>query len=513
MAGGDRQGGTLAGPKHSGQFGGAAPDALLVLLHALASLHDENGDVAVPGLRREEWTGASYSDDEFRDLAEVVPGRCLSSGPAAWASESGPGPAITVTRRRRTARRRALNAVVPHARAKLGLRDPSGGGPRRGAGGADPASRRAAAVRDRARGRGCPDRLGGVFLRMDPKTELGARVRHDRIESPVDGLCVDAGDGDRQGHRRTARRPGSRPGGPARARQAGSSDPSGGGPRRGGQGSLDLERDPRTAAAFEMPDQRRLASGGVFLRMDPKTGELGAWRHEPALRARSTGCASMPVTVIAGPGPGRSPRPPVPKKGVQARSQPGSRNSSSLLEAPVHFLAAQPRARRRRRSRRAARRAHAAGRARAAHVAELTAVLRAGERAPTRTPAMPRSPMVRVGTPGRRLVSAISIASGREQLGGRFGGNVVNALAISSSLDHELGETGGFPPHARRAPTWTRMFDFESAAPRPKIAPSRSVASRTAGSHFDTSPSGDERRSGRTGARSARLLELGSRRR
>ena len=48
---------TLAGPKHSGQFGGAAPDALITLLHALAALHDEHGDVAVPGLRREEWTG------------------------------------------------------------------------------------------------------------------------------------------------------------------------------------------------------------------------------------------------------------------------------------------------------------------------------------------------------------------------------------------------------------------------------------------------------------------------
>ena len=35
------------------------------------SLHDENGDVAVPGLRREEWTGASYSDEEFRELAEI----------------------------------------------------------------------------------------------------------------------------------------------------------------------------------------------------------------------------------------------------------------------------------------------------------------------------------------------------------------------------------------------------------------------------------------------------------
>src|SRR4051794_26990851 len=46
---------TLAGPKHSGQFGGAAPDALIALLHALSSLHDEHGDVTVPGLRREEW--------------------------------------------------------------------------------------------------------------------------------------------------------------------------------------------------------------------------------------------------------------------------------------------------------------------------------------------------------------------------------------------------------------------------------------------------------------------------
>ena len=40
---------TLAGPKHSGQFGGAAPDALIALIHALATLHDENGDVAVAG--------------------------------------------------------------------------------------------------------------------------------------------------------------------------------------------------------------------------------------------------------------------------------------------------------------------------------------------------------------------------------------------------------------------------------------------------------------------------------
>src|SRR5262249_2020596 len=46
---------TLAGPKHSGQFGGAAPDALLSLVRAIAALYDEQGNVAVPGLRREEW--------------------------------------------------------------------------------------------------------------------------------------------------------------------------------------------------------------------------------------------------------------------------------------------------------------------------------------------------------------------------------------------------------------------------------------------------------------------------
>ncbi len=87
---------TLAGPKHSGQFGGAAPDALIALLHALASLHDERGDVAVPGLRREEWTGASYSDDEFRELAEVEPGLPFF-GTGGLGERIWTGPSITVT--------------------------------------------------------------------------------------------------------------------------------------------------------------------------------------------------------------------------------------------------------------------------------------------------------------------------------------------------------------------------------------------------------------------------------
>ena len=112
---------TLVGPKHSGQYGGAAPDALVVLLHALASLHDEHGDVAVEGLRREEWTGASYSEDEFRELAEVAAGLPLSArgglGSRVWS-----GPAITVTGIDVPSVDNALNAVSPRTRASLNLR-------------------------------------------------------------------------------------------------------------------------------------------------------------------------------------------------------------------------------------------------------------------------------------------------------------------------------------------------------------------------------------------------------
>ncbi|HEY7693574.1 MAG TPA: M20/M25/M40 family metallo-hydrolase [Gaiellaceae bacterium] len=112
---------TLGGPKHSGQFGGAAPDSLLALIRALAGLVDENGDVAVAGLRREEWTGASYTDDEFRELAEVLPGVPFVGtggiGERIWS-----GPAITVTGIDVLPVDKAVNAVVPHARAKVSLR-------------------------------------------------------------------------------------------------------------------------------------------------------------------------------------------------------------------------------------------------------------------------------------------------------------------------------------------------------------------------------------------------------
>jgi acetylornithine deacetylase/succinyl-diaminopimelate desuccinylase-like protein len=86
---------TLESNKHSGQFGGAAPDALTVLLCALATLWEESGDVAVEGLRREEWTGASYTDAEFRMLAEIEEGLPIK-GTGGIGSKIWSGPGITV---------------------------------------------------------------------------------------------------------------------------------------------------------------------------------------------------------------------------------------------------------------------------------------------------------------------------------------------------------------------------------------------------------------------------------
>lgn len=112
---------TLAGPKHSGQFGGASPDALITLLHGLAWLHDEHGDVAVPGLRRDPWTGASWTDEEFRELAELEPAMPFF-GTGGLADRVWSGPAITVTGIDAPSVDGAVNAVQPYAQAKLNVR-------------------------------------------------------------------------------------------------------------------------------------------------------------------------------------------------------------------------------------------------------------------------------------------------------------------------------------------------------------------------------------------------------
>jgi acetylornithine deacetylase/succinyl-diaminopimelate desuccinylase-like protein len=112
---------TLKEARHSGLYGGAAPDALLTLIAALATLHDDKGDVAVAGLRREPWSGTAYTDEEFRTLATVEPGTPLL-GTGGLGERLSSGPAITVVGLDAPAVDTAALAVVPYARALINLR-------------------------------------------------------------------------------------------------------------------------------------------------------------------------------------------------------------------------------------------------------------------------------------------------------------------------------------------------------------------------------------------------------
>ena len=66
---------------------------------------------------REEWTGESYSDDEFRELAEVLPGLPLL-GTGGLGSRVWSGPAITVTGHRRAVGRRTRSTPSRRTRAR-----------------------------------------------------------------------------------------------------------------------------------------------------------------------------------------------------------------------------------------------------------------------------------------------------------------------------------------------------------------------------------------------------------
>src|SRR3954466_5103814 len=121
---------TLAGALHSGQFGGAAPDALLALIRALATLHDDAGSVAVAGLEDFDWPGADLPEADFRRQAGVLDGVSLT-GAGSVADRLWARHAISVLGLDAPAVEGAGNIVIPAARAKVAVRVPPGADPER----------------------------------------------------------------------------------------------------------------------------------------------------------------------------------------------------------------------------------------------------------------------------------------------------------------------------------------------------------------------------------------------
>ncbi|MGX1488665.1 MULTISPECIES: dipeptidase [Streptomyces] len=117
---------TLAGNLHSGQFGGAAPDALGALIRVLDSLRAEDGSTTVDGLTGgASWEGLQYDEAQFRADAKVLDGvELIGSGTVAdriWAR-----PAVTVLGIDCPPVVGATPSVQASARALVSLRVPPG---------------------------------------------------------------------------------------------------------------------------------------------------------------------------------------------------------------------------------------------------------------------------------------------------------------------------------------------------------------------------------------------------
>ncbi|MEU9588869.1 dipeptidase [Streptomyces sp. NPDC048219] len=117
---------TLEGNLHSGQFGGAAPDALGALIRVLDSLRAEDGSTTVDGLTPDsEWEGLAYDEEQFRRDAKVLDGvELIGSGSVAdriWAR-----PAVTVLGIDCPPVVGATPSVQASARALVSLRVPPG---------------------------------------------------------------------------------------------------------------------------------------------------------------------------------------------------------------------------------------------------------------------------------------------------------------------------------------------------------------------------------------------------
>lgn len=117
---------TLDHGLHSGLWGGVVPDALSALVRLLASLHDDEGNVAVAGLHEATAAEVEFSDERVRADSGLLDGVSqIGSGSVVqrlWAK-----PAITVIGIDTTPIAKASNTLTAKARAKVSLRVAPGG--------------------------------------------------------------------------------------------------------------------------------------------------------------------------------------------------------------------------------------------------------------------------------------------------------------------------------------------------------------------------------------------------
>jgi acetylornithine deacetylase/succinyl-diaminopimelate desuccinylase-like protein len=112
---------TLKYAVHSGSFGGTYPDANSVLARVLASLHNDDGTVAVEGLVEYESDPLDLTVEELADQMLPVDGLELI-GKGSLTSRLWTQPSISVLAIDSVPISEAINQLVPDASAKVSLR-------------------------------------------------------------------------------------------------------------------------------------------------------------------------------------------------------------------------------------------------------------------------------------------------------------------------------------------------------------------------------------------------------
>ena len=106
---------------HSGMFGGAVPDAVMVLVRVLASLHDDEGNLAVEGLRAGEAADLEYSEERLREESGLLEG-VSTIGSGSLLSRMWTKPSATTIGIDVVSVDTASNTLAPTARAKVSVR-------------------------------------------------------------------------------------------------------------------------------------------------------------------------------------------------------------------------------------------------------------------------------------------------------------------------------------------------------------------------------------------------------
>lgn len=112
---------TLDHASHSGQFGGAVPDAMLAAIELCATFWNKDGSVAVKGLHTHEAETPDYDEKQLRDETGLLDG-VEPIGTGDILSRTWYQPSITVTGIDAPSVKNASNTLVPSVRVRVSAR-------------------------------------------------------------------------------------------------------------------------------------------------------------------------------------------------------------------------------------------------------------------------------------------------------------------------------------------------------------------------------------------------------